>query len=246
MYALWLPTCSAPPQPAPPRPWPGRADDALRPAILHAVGGIYLDNDVDCLSSVDTSVAGAGLILQAETKLGDMLTNAVLASRPAHPFWLELLKLMAQRQALVGDRHLRDGDLILNSTGPYALSALLRSMIEPGSAYLPGEHSPQGATARVFPVGAWFQPCQCRDVQCHHDLMVAALEGRIKPYIVGHHHCTATWWTAHKARNRRRVRQLACLGGAAVLGAASLALLLHSLRGSLAGSSAWQRPLLRV
>ena len=225
------------------------ADDALRPAILHAVGGLYLDNDVDCLSSVDTSLAGASLVLQAETFAGTMLTNAMLASRPAHPFWLELLKLMAQRQQLVRSRHLRDGNLILNSTGPYAISELLQSLISSKSAYLPGEHSPQGTTCRVFPVGAWFQPCQCTDVQCHHEIMVAALEGRSKPYVVGHHHCTATWWTAHKAANRRRLwNSIAalCFGGSAILGLLSVGSYVHAscLRGAKWRTS--NRPLLHV
>lgn len=213
------------------------------------MGGLYLDNDVDCISPVETSLAGAGLILQAETRAGDMLTNAVLASRPGHPFWLELLKLMAQRQTLVQDRHLTDGDLILNSTGPYALSSLLTSMIDPSSGYLPGEHSPLGTTARVFPVGAWFQPCQCRDLQCHHDLMVAAIQGTFQPYIVGHHHCTATWWTAHKLRNQRRLRLMLCLGGAAVLGLIALAIAVQQTLAYLTARGGWRRssrPLLRT
>ena len=41
-----------------------RADDAARAAILKAHGGLYLDNDCDCLGPVDASLSVASLVLQ--------------------------------------------------------------------------------------------------------------------------------------------------------------------------------------
>jgi mannosyltransferase OCH1-like enzyme len=42
------------------------AADAIRPFILHAVGGVYLDLDSECFSSMQPWLDGPQLVLQAE------------------------------------------------------------------------------------------------------------------------------------------------------------------------------------
>ena len=64
-----------------------RAGDALRPFLLHAFGGMYLDLDVQCFRPSDPWLAGADLVLQSEYKEQRDVVNSVMASVPGHPFW---------------------------------------------------------------------------------------------------------------------------------------------------------------
>jgi hypothetical protein len=45
------------------------AADAIRPFILHAVGGVYLDLDSECFSSMQPWLDGPQLVLQAEVRM---------------------------------------------------------------------------------------------------------------------------------------------------------------------------------
>ncbi len=63
------------------------AGDALRPFLLHAFGGMYLDLDVQCFRPSDPWLAGADLVLQNEYKEQRDVVNSVMASVPGHPFW---------------------------------------------------------------------------------------------------------------------------------------------------------------
>ncbi len=41
--------------------------DAIRPLILHAYGGVYMDLDTECYAPIESSLSGNGLVLQGET-----------------------------------------------------------------------------------------------------------------------------------------------------------------------------------
>lgn len=83
--------------------------DFTRYAIMFELGGVYADLDFECLKSFDDLVNNPkhthGLIISSEplahTVLLDgrregqgrmALCNAIMASRPGHPFWLRLME----------------------------------------------------------------------------------------------------------------------------------------------------------
>ena len=193
--------------------------DAIRPAILHAFGGLYLDADVECYRAAEATLAGLDIVLQSATPGGRDLINAIMASKPQQSFWLELLHLMAARAARVSSQWLRDGDLILESTGPEALKAAFVAGFQP-SASLLGSYRRNGSHARVYGLGQWFQPCRCRDHSCMASLDQQHQAGSLDLGVVGLHRCRASWLTELKARNRRGtffilglvLAMLACFG----------------------------------
>lgn len=70
--------------------------DALRPLVLHTFGGVYLDLDVECFLPMAGMLAGAEVVLQGGTP-AEPLTNGVMASAPAAPFWLDVLHQLRAR-----------------------------------------------------------------------------------------------------------------------------------------------------
>lgn len=75
------------------------AGDALRPFLLHAFGGMYLDLDVQCFRPSDPWLAGADLVLQSEYKEQRDVVNSVMASVPGHPFWKLIIHQMLSVRA---------------------------------------------------------------------------------------------------------------------------------------------------
>ena len=73
--------------------------DALRPFLLHAFGGLYLDVDVECFEAVDESLDGFDVVLQLEDGGNKSLNNAVMAGMPGHPLWAKMQVLMHERCA---------------------------------------------------------------------------------------------------------------------------------------------------
>ena len=69
--------------------------DALRYILMHKFGGLYLDMDVECFASVDSSLEGFTVVLQGTGHEG--VTNAIMASAPNHGFWLEVLRQCRDR-----------------------------------------------------------------------------------------------------------------------------------------------------
>ena len=72
------------------------AGDALRPFLLHAYGGMYLDLDVQCFASSEAWLAPYTLVLQSEYADGRDIVNSVMASVPGHPFWKAIIGQMMQ------------------------------------------------------------------------------------------------------------------------------------------------------
>ncbi|OWZ15980.1 hypothetical protein PHMEG_00010290 [Phytophthora megakarya] len=74
--------------------------DMARYALLHAVGGLYVDADFECLQSFDDLHRDNKLFLSSEPLAHTVLLeksssvalcNALMASAPGHPFWLHVL-----------------------------------------------------------------------------------------------------------------------------------------------------------
>ncbi|EGZ29499.1 hypothetical protein PHYSODRAFT_358700 [Phytophthora sojae] len=71
-----------------------------RYALLHQVGGLYVDADFECLQPFDELHRGRNLFLSSEPLVHAVLLeksrsaalcNALMASAPGHPFWLQVL-----------------------------------------------------------------------------------------------------------------------------------------------------------
>jgi len=99
--------------------------DIFRIIAVYAVGGFYLDLDVECLNNIDplckyNCVFGVEKILthKEAKKLGHKsnirIANYMFGSRQGHPFLLYILLKMAQES----DRKIRTENDILESTGP--------------------------------------------------------------------------------------------------------------------------------
>ena len=78
---------------------------------MHAFGGLYLDIDVECFSPTDELLAGRDVVLQLEDANPKSLNNAVMASVPGHPFWVEVMQIMEDRGSSANDCFLGYRDL---------------------------------------------------------------------------------------------------------------------------------------
>lgn len=86
---------------------------------MHAKGGLYLDVDVECFKPTDKLLSDSDIVLQLEDTNPKSLNNAVMASVPGHPFWLDVIQIMMDRGSranagFLGFQHL---DTILKTTG---------------------------------------------------------------------------------------------------------------------------------
>ena len=75
--------------------WP--AVDAVRPFIMHAYGGVYIDVDVECLQPVDGFLEDHELVFQEEDFGYKSLVNSAIAGVPGHNFWLIWQQIIYQR-----------------------------------------------------------------------------------------------------------------------------------------------------
>ncbi|KAE9011977.1 hypothetical protein PR001_g15772 [Phytophthora rubi] len=109
--------------------------DMARYALLHRVGGLYVDADFECLQPFDALHRDNELFLSSEPLVHSVLLeksnsaalcNALMASAPGHPFWLQVLdnikakfdheRLKSDAVELTGPRMLKQTYEALNST----------------------------------------------------------------------------------------------------------------------------------
>lgn len=91
---------------------------------MHAIGGLYLDIDVECFSPTDSLLSGREVVLQLEDSDPKSLNNAVMASVPGHPFWIKVVQLMLDRGSTANERNLlgfRDLGTVLKTTGRFTV-----------------------------------------------------------------------------------------------------------------------------
>lgn len=109
--------------------------DAARYFILHRHGGVYADLDYEALRPLDPLLDGRSLLLATEppahlarylaqsNRLNILLSNALMASAPGHPFWEHVFDQLAAWQDAPGP---------LDTTGPFLLSRAYGSYAGPG------------------------------------------------------------------------------------------------------------------
>jgi inositol phosphorylceramide mannosyltransferase catalytic subunit len=113
-------------------PLPILRADLFRYMVLHRLGGVYADIDMECLRSFDRFTRLSGLLLSVETKLTDarrrelgyrrrwQLANCVLAAEPGHWFLEMLIDRITDQSAAEA----RTDDDVEDWTGPRLLTRL--------------------------------------------------------------------------------------------------------------------------
>jgi hypothetical protein len=68
---------------------------------MKSFGGLYLDVDVECYTSVDSWLRGYDLILQSDYEDGHDIQNGVFASVPGHKYWDLVIDLLYQKSNII-------------------------------------------------------------------------------------------------------------------------------------------------
>lgn len=108
--------------------------DAARCFILHRSGGVYADLDLEALRPLDPLIEGQELLLACEPPahaaearvrergFTEVIGNAFLASRRAHPFWERVFEQLVESRRLAG---------ALDATGPFLITRAHRAYAAP-------------------------------------------------------------------------------------------------------------------
>lgn len=101
--------------------------DAVRYFILHTLGGLYVDSDIESLKPIDTLVERPSLLLSRTVGYN----NAIVGSVPGHRFWetvFEALKSNHRRPKRSPLNFLVDADalFVAHSTGPRLFTDCVR------------------------------------------------------------------------------------------------------------------------
>lgn len=111
--------------------------DFTRYAIMHAIGGVYVDLNTICYRNIDSLVASREIILAAEPPEHyeeswpghTLITNSFLASRAHHPFWLALMDNITENYWNKTDVAV----FVLTNTGPARLGKFALEYFDSGS-----------------------------------------------------------------------------------------------------------------
>mmetsp|Transcript_99554 Transcript_99554/g.277119 ORF Transcript_99554/g.277119 Transcript_99554/m.277119 type:complete len:476 (-) Transcript_99554:122-1549(-) len=98
--------------------------DMARAYILWAHGGVYADEDYEALRPIDPYIQRHGLCLvESPYKKWEDVQNSLMASRPRHPFWREVISRMQARKPKLT----QFGVDVMKMTGPQLLSEALKA-----------------------------------------------------------------------------------------------------------------------
>jgi mannosyltransferase OCH1-like enzyme len=144
-------------------PYPIQRADAIRACFLYLYGGLYMDLDFELQAPIDHLFEEGDLFLVPSGNLSGMYTNAFMASKPRHPFWLDYIEEMKKPAPwwAIG-KHLH----VMTTTGPMALTRVINRGKYP-HVKLPSElitpcnicnlHCPLSSTALLHQLegGSW-------------------------------------------------------------------------------------------
>ena len=95
--------------------------------VLYEYGGIYADCDVECLKPLESYFSGKRIVIAAEPDIHNLfsfrlkseklVSNAIMASQPRHPFFKYMIDTLENRTA----KTTLFGADVMETTGPYML-----------------------------------------------------------------------------------------------------------------------------
>ena len=104
--------------------------DAIRYFVLYKYGGLYVDMDVESLRPIDDLLACRRVVIAPEPAFllphfgrQEMVTNAIMASVPEHPFFLSAMRRLQSQRA----RSYVENRDALTTTGPFMIDDVMRS-----------------------------------------------------------------------------------------------------------------------
>ncbi|KAK9823697.1 hypothetical protein WJX72_004701 [[Myrmecia] bisecta] len=164
-------------------------ENAIRPFILHAHGGLFLELGMECLEPSDALLAGASLVLQSVSSGSQDISNAVMAGAAGHPYWMQVATSLQDQASLLAQAVPLTEETVAKVTGPaittLAFAVFASSAIEPSQAW-PGTWTIGGLPVKVFGIYSWFAPCEEHNAAQCNDLMdVARAEGIKFPELAG-------------------------------------------------------------
>ena len=157
--------------------------DFIRYLILSTYGGVYVDLDLECIRNIEPVLHGHACVLSFEHPdhaqqhgVPFIVSNAFMASTPGHPFFDQIISeiITYKPQTLKADL------MVLESTGPFMLTRLLRE--------LPADESIRILDSRYF----FSLTLSAADRARSYDL--GPLLPILSPEIYGIHWHDGTWW----------------------------------------------------
>ena len=149
-----------------------------------SLGGLTLEEDVECFRATDDMLSHADIVLQATAFEG--ANTLAMASRPGVSFWPDLLRLVQQRR---GDANVTISDNDLAVSGPNALSDALEVYFGMGTKFWEarnGDNKVKGYTVRVWPRDTWFCPCFMNE-DCYYRIAQQHADSSLPSDVTGLH-----------------------------------------------------------
>ncbi|EFN58265.1 hypothetical protein CHLNCDRAFT_142222 [Chlorella variabilis] len=164
--------------------------DVARYAILHRLGGMYLDSDIECWREGSDMLRGFDLVAQ-RTHGGEGATNAAIAARPGLPVFTKALDLVQERDIDT------DADVmkVIARTGPDLFTAALEAVgLQRTDGMFGAAYTLDGVAYRLWRVGTWFHPCQWWEQKCRRRVYVERASGQgDMRHLVGMHRMVGSW-----------------------------------------------------
>jgi mannosyltransferase OCH1-like enzyme len=157
--------------------------DFIRYLLLSKYGGVYADLDLECIRNIEPLLHGHACVLSLEHSdharqhgVPFIVSNALMASAPGHQLFAKIISevIAYKPQPLKADL------MVLESTGPFMLTRLLRE--------LPADESVHVLDSRYFFALSLAAADQARSCDLRPLLPI------LSPDIYGIHWHDGTWW----------------------------------------------------
>ncbi|GMF47547.1 unnamed protein product [Phytophthora fragariaefolia] len=174
--------------------------DMARYALLHHVGGLYVDADFECLQPFDDLHRDHKLFLSSEPLVHAVLLerstsaalcNALMASAPGHPFWLRVLdniKAKFDREHLRSDAVELTGPRMVKHTYATSTSAASDVVVLPSEFFYP-----EVAYWNLEPMERACRQRRDADAVSACEWLRKFPQGEFTPHSHATHHWQCTW-----------------------------------------------------
>jgi len=118
--------------------YPIQRADAIRYMWLYINGGVYMDLDLELVSSLEELFDQGKIFLVPSGNVGSWYTNSFMASAPRQDFWLDCIEAMKKSTPWYMSKHFT----VMFSTGPGMLTGEIKKFNEPFVRLPPAELMP--------------------------------------------------------------------------------------------------------